>query len=126
LTQSSDEHGSLSTFLLVEDDELICALLRRILLDAGRRILTATNAEQALRHANSTQIDLLLTDFGCPSGLAAADRLRASQPNVRVLYMRNWADDSASSELQNADVVLKPFTLAELEAAVAGALDGHP
>ncbi len=40
--------------------------------------------------------------------------------------MRNWADDSASSELQNADVVLKPFTLAELEAAVAGALDGHP
>ena len=118
--------GRLSTFLLVEDDELVCELLRRMLMASGRRILTATNAEEALRHARSTQIDLLLTDFGCPSGLATADRLRASQPDVRVLYIRDRTDRSASSELQRADVVCKPFTLDELENAVALALNGHP
>jgi DNA-binding response OmpR family regulator len=116
----------LHTFLLVEDDELVCELLRRMLISSGRRILTATDAEAALRHADSTRIDLLVTDFGCTSGLAAADRLRAAQPEVRVLYMRDWTDNSPSAELRNADVVRKPFTVDELEAAVAGALGGHP
>jgi DNA-binding response OmpR family regulator len=113
----------LSTFLVVEDDELVCELLKRMLETSGRRILTASDEECALEHARERHVDLLLTDLGCPSGMGVADRLRTLQPHLRVLYMCGWPDDAMPARLQDADVVLKPFTLAQLEAAVARALD---
>jgi DNA-binding response OmpR family regulator len=115
--------GRLSTFLLVEDDELVCELLSRMLQTSGRRILTAPGEQRALEHVCATHVDLLLTDLRGPSALDIADRLRVLQPHLRVLYMCAWSDGALSAQVENADVVLKPFTLAELEAAVARALD---
>jgi DNA-binding response OmpR family regulator len=113
----------LSTFLLVEDDELVCELLSRMLQTSERRILTAPDEQRALEHVCATHVDLLLTDLRGPSALDVADRLRVLQPHLRVLYMCAWFDDALADLVQDADVVLKPFTLAELEAAVARALD---
>jgi DNA-binding response OmpR family regulator len=116
--------GRLSTFLLVEDDGLVCELLGRMLQSSGRRILIATGEEEALEHARETHIDLLLTNLGWSGAVDVADRLRRHQPHVRVLYMSSWFDDTRRVALTDANVVAKPFTLDELEQAVASALNG--
>jgi len=113
----------LSTFLLVEDDEPVCELLGRMLQSSGRRILTTPDEQGALEHACATHIDLLLTDLDSSSALCVAERLRVLQPQLRVLYICAWSDDVLADQVKDADVVLKPFTLAELEAAVTRALD---
>jgi DNA-binding response OmpR family regulator len=114
----------LSTFLLLEDDELVCELLGRMLESSGRRILKATDDVVALEHARTAQLDILVTDLARPSAFSIVERLRALQPRLRVLYMCNWADNGMSARVWDASVVLKPFTVAELETAVARALNG--
>ena len=120
--------GDRTTILVVEDDETVRELVRKALAPLGTRVLVAGSAAEALAAAAGTHIDLLLTDVGLPgaSGTELATELRAAQPDLRVIYMTGW-QEHLRSRTSLTDVLLsKPFTLAELERAVADALDKNP
>src|SRR2546421_3075940 len=86
------------TVLLVEDDEMVRNLTRRMLAGRGYTVLTASRGEDAMgvveRHAGS--IDLLVTDVVMPgmSGRALAQRLLAMRPGLKVLYLSGYTDDA--------------------------------
>jgi len=124
--------GGSETILLVEDEEVVRGLARKILENAGYRVVAASRGEEAVRLCleQAEPIDLLLTDVVMPetSGKEVADRLREMQPGLRVLFMSGYTDEAIVHHgVLDADVkfIQKPFTPAALARKVREVLDSE-
>ena len=118
------------TVLVVEDDEAVCNVVRRILELQGYTVHTARNGAAALRLARELKgrVDLVMTDVILPemSGPAVVERLVAEWPRARVLFMSGYAAEEVVKRglLKPGTALLrKPFTLEELARTVRGVLD---
>jgi two-component system cell cycle sensor histidine kinase/response regulator CckA len=117
------------TVLLVEDDDTVRALTRRVLHRHGYRVLEARNGAEALRMAGPDRaIDLVLTDIVMPElgGRQLVERLRASRPDVPVLLMSGYTEDAAVRRdiaSAGARFLAKPFTADALARMVRAAID---
>jgi len=104
--------------LIVDDDNQIRTLARRILTADGLSVLEASSAEEALylcRH-RKTAIDLLLTDLVLPlmPGTELAEKVKAIFPGTKVIYMSGYTDHSVLTDgMLDPDkhYIQKPFTL---------------
>jgi two-component system, cell cycle sensor histidine kinase and response regulator CckA len=116
------------TVLVVEDEDAMREVTRRILGRNGYRVLTAANGADALALVGAGHhIDLLITDVIMPEmqGREVADRVRSCRPDVRVLFMSGYAHPVLASQGSlDAGVVLvdKPFTQHELLDKIAQVL----
>ncbi|MBN1658098.1 MAG: PAS domain S-box protein [Anaerolineae bacterium] len=120
------------TLLLVEDDPLVRAMTRDILLGLGYQVLTAGDGVEALQvaEAHPGLIHLLLTDVVLPgmNGRELADRLRSGRPEMRVLYTSGYADSAIVQHgvlAEGMHFVSKPFELEALARQVREALDAR-
>lgn len=108
--------------LLVEDDPDVRRVVRRNLLDLGYAVIEAAHGQEALDMlAKMSDINLLLSDIVMPGdvdGVALARQARLHHPRMQVLLMSGYAPDVDA--LADLPVLSKPFTAAELAAAVAG------
>jgi len=128
-TDSPVRHGE-ETILLVEDEDALREVTRRILTGAGYRVILAENGVDALRvvDEHEGQIDLLLSDVIMPQmpGPQLAKRLLARQPSLRVLLMSGFAQpilDSGGHLDAGMEFVEKPFSGPSLLAKVAQTLE---
>jgi hypothetical protein len=119
-----------ATILLVEDEDALREVARRILADNGYRVITAANGEEALAAAAelAEQIDLLLTDVVMPQmdGPLLAEQIRRVRPSIRVMFMSGFAQPILASGGQlDAGVILveKPFSGPTLLAKVSQGLE---
>jgi CheY-like chemotaxis protein len=129
-TESEPRTAATETILLVEDEELVCALTKRILSKAGYTVLTAANGVEALRLCGQYQgpLHLVLTDVIMPemNGKELADRLVALHPNLRVLFMSGYTDETVfqgGGLKPGTHFIGKPFSPTALTRAVRQALD---
>jgi len=118
--------------LLVEDEEEVRWLLKRILEDAGHHITTAPNGDSALEAFNSQHdFDVLVTDVVMPGSLqgpALAKAVRAIQPDIPCIFVSGYASEAIidSNGLEPSDVrLMKPVTRSDLLAAVSTATSSH-
>jgi two-component system cell cycle sensor histidine kinase/response regulator CckA len=109
------------TILLVEDEDAVRTVARRILEQKGYNVLVARNGQEAMRAAaeHDGPIHLLLTDVVMPemSGAAVAERIKGLRPDAAVLYMSGYTDaDIVRRGLlkPGAGFVQKPFVSAAL------------
>jgi PAS domain S-box-containing protein len=109
------------TVLLVEDEESVRQLVKETLERKGYRVLEAENGEAGLTVAaqHQQQIDLVITDVVMPhlGGQELAQRLRASRPEIKVLYLSGYTEDAVVGEgtVESGKAFLqKPFTLQSL------------
>ncbi len=109
------------TVLIVEDEDALREVTRRLLTRRGYKVVTAANGAEAVSAADSYQgtIDLMLTDVIMPQmlGKEAADLIRRTRPNLRVLYMSGYARPFLAAQGRlDPDVTLldKPFTEREM------------
>jgi two-component system cell cycle sensor histidine kinase/response regulator CckA len=122
-------HGS-ETVLLVEDEEAVRVLARRVLKAQGYHVLEARRTGDAIRLAETYPgpIPLMVTDIVMPqmSGPDLARRLAASRPEMKVLFMSGYPGGSVD-QLQGLDAaatfIQKPFTSATLSRKVRELLD---
>ena len=102
--------------LVVEDEEDVGRLARRILERSGYTVLLAASPREALAIAEREPgIEVLLSDVVLPemSGRALAERLLSTHPRLQVLYMSGYTDDALSHHgvLDPGTVLIeKPFT----------------
>jgi CheY-like chemotaxis protein len=108
-------HGS-ETVLVVEDEDEVRSLASEFLRSAGYSVLTAKDGVEALEVSDRRggSIQLLLTDVVMPKmrGTELAQKLKASFPSLRVVYMSGYLEqDPCSGEiLEKAIVLQKPFS----------------
>ena len=127
--ESALEQGRESV-LLVEDEEPVRELVRRVLERAGYRVHAAALPGEALQVLETGEpIDLLLTDVVMPemSGYQLAALVRRARPEIRTLFISGYAHAAAQAALSvDGDAVLlqKPFAPTELARAVRHVLDG--
>jgi len=113
------------TILLIEDDDSVREIARRVLTHAGYTVIEARYGSEALDLAGDhPHIDLVLSDVVMPglSGPEVVQRLRAARADIVPLFMSGYAPES-EGPLDGAELVRKPFTGQELLAAIRRALD---
>jgi CheY-like chemotaxis protein len=103
--------------------------VQRALVEDGHDAIVARDGAEALDvlHREAGAFDLLLTDIKMPvmDGIALALATVRDYPAVPVLLMTGYADQRERAyglEQLIHDVIAKPFTLAQLQSAVNGAL----
>jgi CheY-like chemotaxis protein len=118
------------TVLLVEDEPGVRHLSKRILHNAGYRVMEAVNGDEAERlfAEHGASIDLVVTDVVMPGcgGPELLARLQARAPALRVLYMSGYTDLGAATRAgidRGLPFLQKPFTAAEFVRHVRDALD---
>src|SRR6202035_1094637 len=87
-----------TTILLVEDDEIMRSLTRQLLQEHGYTVVEADDGKSALEWVQSNPghpIDLLLTDVVMRrmSGPELVERINASQPNLKVVFMSGYTGE---------------------------------
>ncbi|NNF11672.1 MAG: response regulator [Gemmatimonadetes bacterium] len=121
--------GGGETLLLVEDDDAVRRVARRILENAGYRVVEAANGMEAMYVVRSgVAFDLLLTDVVMPGmgGVELAEEIVRDQPRLPVLFVSGYAKVALQSDaLKSAhtDSLAKPFTPATLVERVQGLLE---
>jgi len=104
--------------LVVDDEAGIVESTRRILRSAGYDVETAPDAITALSAIRSAPRppDLVLSDVRMPTmtGGELALRIRATEPDVRVVLMSGFAEDLRALEGDDIRLLPKPVTPAVL------------
>ncbi len=87
------------TILLVEDEDSLRKLTRKLLEQQGYQVLVAANGVEALDlwklHRNA--VNLLLTDVVMPkgiSGLELGKRLQMEKPELKAIYISGYSQDA--------------------------------
>jgi hypothetical protein len=121
------------TILLVEDEASLRELVRECLEAVGYTVIEARHGAEALeiceRHRGF--IHLLITDVVMPGmgGRELAERLQASRPEMRTLYMSGYTDDAVVLHgvlAEDMAFLQKPFTAEALARTVREVLDRLP
>jgi signal transduction histidine kinase/DNA-binding response OmpR family regulator len=117
------------TVLVVEDAEDLRDLTRRLLERQGYTVLSASDAEEAVRvFDQNTLIDVLLTDVVMPgvSGPELGALLVERRPALKVIYMSGYTEDSIVRHgVLNPGIAFlhKPFTSDTLGRKISEVLD---
>jgi len=118
------------TILLVEDEDGLRSLIRKVLVKKGYTILTARDGGEALVVCEKHQghIDLLLTDVVLPKlgGHQLAQSVLKQRPLTKVLYMSGYTDETIVHHgILDPDIAFlqKPFTTETLAMKVREVLD---
>ncbi len=120
--------GGVSHILVIDDEEVIRSLIVEILETVGHNATGAESAERALTLLETTDFDLVVSDVVMP-GLSGLELLeivrdrRASLPVVLVTGAGTYDTLSQALTRGAAGLVTKPFAHAELQTAVADALE---
>ena len=114
--------------LLVDDDRLVLVNTTAMLEEFGHRVTAVSSAHQALTLLRTTEpFDVLVTDHAMPqmSGADLAVAAAQMRPGLPVLLVSGYAElpVEVSRDLRRLS---KPFTIEELESAIAGVIGAVP
>ncbi|AOO79446.1 Response regulator receiver domain-containing protein [Bosea sp. OK403] len=115
----------MSRILVVDDEEPLRTLVARGLTMDGHTCLMAADGAEALDIliAEKGRFDLLLTDIRMPlmDGIALALAAKQEFPELTIMLMTGYAEQrerAKSLEAIISEVMVKPFTIADLRATV--------
>jgi two-component system, cell cycle sensor histidine kinase and response regulator CckA len=118
------------TVLIVEDEDAVRHIVRRVLEEQGYAIIEARDGNDALRICakRGDEIDLVLSDVIMPGmgGRELARELGVRWPKLTILFMSGYNDDGelvATGGDLGSSVLAKPFTSETLARHVREALD---
>ncbi|MHC1724518.1 MAG: response regulator [Syntrophobacteraceae bacterium] len=113
----------MARILVLDDEEDICNLVRRVLSGSGHEVVTFTRAGEALQWLQSHRPDLALLDFKLreSDGLVVLAYLRRHCPGVKAIMITGQPSPEIkekAAELGLEDYLLKPLEISVLEEQV--------
>ncbi|MBN2352897.1 MAG: PAS domain S-box protein [Spirochaetales bacterium] len=128
-TPSAVKEGGQGKILVVDDEEVVCRVIERMLSTEGYSIELAHDGEEAIERYGKEKegIDLVLIDMIMPkmNGRDCFRAMRKMNPELRaVLITGHLPEGSAFEALTEGmrDVIFKPFSRGKLTEAVRTAL----
>ena len=117
-----------TTILVVDDSPTTVEVLQRGLASQGYSVYTAPGVAEAIRLAETTSIDLVITDMKMPriSGLDLVRHVQENLKDTEVMMITGYPSVSGAVQAVKSgaqEYLAKPFTNEELFAAVRRALD---
>jgi CheY-like chemotaxis protein len=124
----------MARLLVIDDQDFVRDVLRRILESAGHQVVTARDGQEGLRVLRGGPIDLIVCDIFMPEkdGLEVICEVRREFPGVRVVAISGGSFDGKLDVLPvtqelGADAALrKPFDADKLCAVVDEVLRRPP
>ncbi|MCC6902076.1 MAG: response regulator [Polyangiaceae bacterium] len=130
LAGTKANRGQGETVLVVEDHDSLRRVVVRSLTEGGYHVLEAPNPREALAasDAHAGPIQLLLTDVMMPemTGKALAEKLLARRPEVLVIYMSGYTEETVLHQGmpdEGVHFLPKPFTPSVLLAKLREVLE---
>ncbi|UCF06809.1 MAG: response regulator [bacterium] len=122
--------GEQERVLIIDDEQIVRDLARKMLIRLGYRTLTAADAregEQIFRR-NKDEVDLILLDIIMPgaSGWDLMRTIRDIKPGVKVLLTSGYnkaAIDEGLFEDERVGFIQKPYSIGDLAREVRAILD---
>ena len=118
------------TILMVEDAAIVCRAVARMLSDLGYRVLTAADAEEALKIIEGDgRIDLLFTDVMLPGALDGGELgavARQLRPGIPVLCTSGYSQvraEELGARGHRFGFIAKPYSKADLARQLHSMLD---
>lgn len=114
--------------LIVDDEDIVLRSCKRILAGRDYEVETVQEGRKALRMIEDNNIDVLILDIKMPGidGIEVLQRVKETHPDIDVIMITGLHDiESAvnAMKLGAFDYLPKPFDPAELQMAVARALE---
>jgi PAS domain S-box-containing protein len=124
--------GRGESVLLVEDEDTVRTLAKRILTEGGYRVSAASRGRDALRLLEDPrrEFDLLISDVVMPGmrGVELARRAEELRPKLPVLMMSGYTTPLAEEDrraMADAPLLEKPFSRRDLLGEVRAVLDAR-
>jgi PAS domain S-box-containing protein len=133
--KAPEPRGGDEAILVVEDEVGLRMLVEAVLQRQGYRVLMAEHGQEALKvwTEHPGQVHLLLTDMVMPEGLTGlelSEKLRADNPDLRIIYMSGYSVDFMENEVtgiqEGFNFLQKPYRPEQLVRAVREVLDAPP
>ncbi len=116
--------GNNELILVVDDEELILTLSRRMLEDLNYRVETVSSGEEALDVVRRTPVDAVILDMVMEPGINGRqtyERILEVNPDQKAMLVSGFAmneDVRAAMAMGVAVFLKKPFTVAQLAGAL--------
>jgi CheY-like chemotaxis protein len=123
---TTTDHGAI-TVLVVDDEEVVHASLRKVLSRRGYQVEAVFSAQEGLERLAERRFDLVITDLMMPemNGIELMKALRARKVQAPVIMITGYPTIRTAVQamrLGARDYVSKPFTRKELLGPVTRAL----
>jgi DNA-binding response OmpR family regulator len=117
----------MATILIVDDERLICDLLRAVLGRQGHEVITASNGKEGLELFKQHKPRFTLLDLRMPemNGIEVLKHIRAIDPKAAVMILTAWGSDALEQQARQLgamDFLSKGLALDMLVAAMERAL----
>jgi DNA-binding NtrC family response regulator len=113
------ERPSITTVLIVDDEDSIRDICRQVVRDSGLNPRMASTTEQALEILDQHPVDIVITDLRVPQlgGIELLKRIRENHPHMAVMVLTQYGTIESAVEATRmgaADYLTKPFRIPEL------------
>lgn len=127
----SQNPGSSTSILVVDDDEAVRHVLRSMLESNGYQVREAPNGKVAMREFEREPADLLITDIFMPEqeGMETIGALRRKHPSLGIIAISGMAGDyylKMAGFLGVRATLLKPLRMDKVLETVRNALNPSP
>jgi CheY-like chemotaxis protein len=117
------------TLLVAEDEEIVRNLMKKILENAGYKVIVVNNGEEALtKFEEHDDISLVLTDMVMPkkNGKEMLDEIRKIKPGTKAVFISGYPADIFSkigTLEEGTEIITKPFKKDKLLQKIREVLD---
>jgi len=118
------------TILLVDDEDMIVDVAKKMLEQMGYEVLTAGGGREAIDiyEKNKARIDIVILDMIMPdmNGGDTYDRMKEIDPDVKVLLSSGYSINGDATEIMDRGCnafIQKPFNIKQLSRKLRGILD---
>ena len=118
---------SKKTILIVDDDESLLKIYKKLLDSEGYKVVTASTSKEALSKAEKTSYNLAILDIVLPDvqGDELAREMKKLDEGIEIIFITGYPEFQScidSLDIGVADILLKPLTREEILRATENAI----
>jgi DNA-binding response OmpR family regulator len=114
-----------ATILVLEDEPIIGLALEDMLVSKGATVVYASRMEEAHEALAQSEIDAAILDVNVHGRMSYPVAASLAELTIPFIFATGYGDSSHPPEFRTVPTIAKPYSAAELEAALTRASEGQ-